>query len=338
MNGKTVYLENLLWYVKMSDLKTFDSAVIKDGKFEFRGKTDSSYMAVLSVDDQTFTSIFVENGDIKLDIPESINQSIATGTRLNDLSKQYSEDIDRVRNKMTEFMEYANSQEPTAELQREINEKYTALQQEMLQISIKFLEENPGTLLSAYILASGVIPMGGSEETVKNAYDKLEKNVKDGAFGNIILKELNRMKNKEITIGEMYRDMTMKTPEGKDISLSDYVGKGKYVLIDFWASWCGPCRSENPNVVALYKEYKNRDFEIVGVSLDEDREAWIKGIKDDGITWPQMSDLREWDSEATVKYSIRGIPFTVLLDKAGKVIDVNLRGAKLKDRLKTLMP
>jgi thiol-disulfide isomerase/thioredoxin len=338
MDEKTIYLENTLWYMRMSELKTFDSAVIKNGKFEFRGKTDSSYMALLSIDNQPFVNIFVENGDIKLNIPEDINKSIATGTKLNDLSKLYDENIDQVRSKMTEFMQYVNSQEPTEKLQQEVSERYKALQQEMLQISVKFLEENPGTLLSAYILISGVLSLGGSEETIQSIYDKLEENVKRSALGNLISKELSRMKFKELSIGEMYRDMTMKTPDGKNISLSDYVGKGKYVFIDFWASWCGYCRQENPNVVALYKEYKNKGFEIIGVSLDSDREAWIKGISDDGITWPQMSDLKEWDSEAVIKYRIKGIPFTVLLDKEGKVIDVNLKGEKLKDKLKTLMP
>lgn len=129
----------------------------------------------------------------------------------------------------------------------------------------------------------------------------------------------------------------MKTPDGKDISLSDYAGKGKYVLIDFWASWCGPCRKENPNLVALYKEYKNRDFEIVGVSLDNNRDAWIKGIKDDNITWPQMSDLKGGASELVRQYGVKVIPYTVLLDKEGKVIETNLSGEKLKNKLETLI-
>jgi thiol-disulfide isomerase/thioredoxin len=336
MNGQTVYLENYLWYMRMSDRKILDSITVKDRKFEFKGKTDSSYMALLSTNSRPFAMIFVENGNIKINIPEDVNKSVATGTKLNDLYKLYSETVEPTSNKLTELMQYANSQMPTEELRREIDEKYEALSQEMKQVSIKFLDENPGTLLSAYILA-GTMSQKVDAETVQNVYDQFDENVKNSALGNIILKELNRMQMKDVTIGEMYKDMTMKTPDGKDISLSDYAGKGKYVLIDFWASWCGPCRQENPNVVALYKEYKNKDFEIVGVSLDDNNEAWIKGIKDDGITWPQMSDLKKWDSEAVMKYSIQGIPFTVLLDKEGKIIEINLRGDKLKEKLKAII-
>ncbi|MDR1582370.1 MAG: AhpC/TSA family protein [Prevotellaceae bacterium] len=338
MEGQTIYLENYLWYMKMSDQKILDSAVIHDKKFEFKGKTDSSYMAVLTIGNQAYATIFVENGNINVDISEEPNKrNIATGTKLNNLFKSYDQSMEPTKKKIDELIQYARSQEITEQLQLEVNQKYDELSKEMFQISVNFLNENPGTVLSAYVLVSCMVQGGLDVELIQSSYDKLDNQVKNSALGNIIQKEIKRANTKEIAEGEIFRDLTLKTPEDKEVSLSDYAGKGKYVLIDFWASWCGPCRAENPNVVALYKEYKNKGLEIVGVSFDNDKDRWIKGIADDGITWPQMSDLKGWESEAAAKYKITGIPFTILLDKEGKVIATNLRGDALKDKIKTLI-
>lgn len=336
MDGQTIYLENYLWYMKMSDKKIVDSAVIHGKKFEFKGKTDSAYMALLTVGNQSYATIFVENGNIDVDIPDDFNKSIATGTKLNNLFKLYNQNMSPIKTKIDELIKYARSQEITEQLQIEVGQKYDELSKEMLDVSIKFLNENPGTILSAYILISSMM-QGIDDEFTQSAYDKLDDDVKNSALGNMILKEVERTRIKEIAEGETFRDLTLQTPEDKTVSLSDYVGKEKYVLIDFWASWCGPCRAESPNFVALYKEYKNKGFEIVGISLDNEKDKWVKGIADDGITWPQMSDLKGWNSEAAMKYKVKGIPFTVLLDKEGKVIATNLRGEQLKDKIKSLI-
>ncbi|MGZ3901382.1 MAG: TlpA family protein disulfide reductase, partial [Bacteroidia bacterium] len=113
--------------------------------------------------------------------------------------------------------------------------------------------------------------------------------------------------------------------------------KGKVVLIDFWASWCGPCRREMPNVVKAYSKYKDKGFEIYGVSLDQDKDRWIEAIKKDGITWPQVSDLKYWECEAAKIYGVQGIPFTVLLDKEGKIIAKGLRGAELETAIENAL-
>jgi thiol-disulfide isomerase/thioredoxin len=327
MNGQTIYLENLL------DRKILDSAVIQGEKFEFKGKTDSSYIALLAVNNRPFMVVFVENGNIKIDVSEELSKSITTGTPLNDLFKSYNESMEPVNKKIEELRQSARSQEKTDE---ELNEIAMALVKEMSQVSIKFLDENPGTVVSAYILLNAM-SQGVDDEVVQNTYDKLDKQVKDGPLGKLVYKQIERMQVKELAEGDNFRDVTLKTPDDKTVSISDYAGKGKYVLLDFWASWCGPCRAENPNVVALYAEYKDKGFEIIGVSLDDNKDRWIQGIADDGITWPQMSDLKGWESEAAIKYKVQGIPFTVLLDKEGKVIATNLRGETLRNKIKTLI-
>jgi thiol-disulfide isomerase/thioredoxin len=334
-DGKTIYLENYLWYMQMSANKTFDSAVIHGKNFEITGKTDSSYIAVLSVNNRPHAILFVENGNIKIDITD-IENNIATGTKLNDLFASYNQNVKPIKTKINELIQYAHSQERTDELDREVNAKYDSLTKEIRQVSIDFLDTNPGTLLSAFILLSAM-SQGLDDEFIQSSYDKFDDKVKNSAMGNIIKQEVERAKIKEIAVDESFRDLTLQTPEDKEISISDYAGKGKYVLLDFWASWCGPCRAENPNIVALYNDYKDKGLEIVGVSLDDNKEAWLKGIKDDGIIWPQMSDLKGWQSKATATYRIQGIPYTVLLDKEGKVIATDLRGEALRDKIKTLI-
>ncbi|MEL7533743.1 MAG: TlpA disulfide reductase family protein [Bacteroidota bacterium] len=136
---------------------------------------------------------------------------------------------------------------------------------------------------------------------------------------------------KKLAVGAVPPEIELPNPDGKVIRLSDL--KGKYVLLDFWASWCRPCRAENPNVVRVYDEYKNKGFEILGISLDRTRDAWIKAIADDGLNWKHVSDLQFWNSVAAKDYSVGSIPATFLLDKEGKIIAKNLRGPSLEAKL-----
>ncbi|MFN5620137.1 MAG: TlpA family protein disulfide reductase, partial [Flavobacteriales bacterium] len=174
----------------------------------------------------------------------------------------------------------------------------------------------------------------------------------NNSFGHTLLykamkQELNRLGNPSrqqagpgdaaspIAVGKDAPEIALNDPNGKMRKLSDL--KGKTVLIDFWASWCGPCRRENPNVVAAYKKYNKDGFEVLSVSLDKAKEPWLEAIKQDGLIWPNhVSDLKWWECEAAQTYGVKSIPFTVLVDKEGKILGHNLRGAMLEDKLKAI--
>lgn len=139
----------------------------------------------------------------------------------------------------------------------------------------------------------------------------------------------------QFMIGGTAPDFTQKTPDGQEMKLSDL--RGKVLLVDFWASWCGPCRRENPNVVRMYNKYKDKGFEILGVSLDKDKARWVKAIEQDGLTWHHVSDLRGWQNAVAQTYNVSSIPHTILLDEEGKIIARNLRGAALEQKLEEIL-
>ena len=161
----------------------------------------------------------------------------------------------------------------------------------------------------------------------------LSKKYPTSEYVTALSRRVNEMN--KLNIGTLAPEIKLQDTKGVFFSLSSL--KGKIVLIDFWASWCKPCRAENPNVVKVYEKYKSKGFEILGVSLDKDRDAWLKAIEEDKLAWKQVSDLALWNSIVVQLYNITGIPYTVLVDKDGKIIAKNLRGEELENKLEELL-
>ena len=174
-----------------------------------------------------------------------------------------------------------------------------------------------------------------NNENKSNKEEKKEEKIEEKDVDKVMEKQESNSSKVGIRVGETAPEINLPDVNGKSISL--YSLRGQYVLIDFWASWCGPCRFENPNLINLYKKYKDKGLEIYGVSLDEDKEKWERAIQKDGITWLQVSDLQHWNSSVVPLYKLEGIPASFLLDKKGIIVASYLRGEHLEEKVKELI-
>ncbi len=194
-----------------------------------------------------------------------------------------------------------------------------------------FILQNPTSL--AILFLSDALPVDANYDVYSSVDSTLLKTYPDNYYVNNF--HLQLISSRATAIGATAPDFNLPDTSGTKISLSSF--RGKYVVIDFWAAWCGPCRREMPNMVKLYNDFKNKGFEILGVSLDKTRDKWVDAIKVEHMTWPQVSDLKFWQSEVAAMYSVKAIPYTVLLDKDGKIVAKNLRGEELYKKVESLL-
>lgn len=211
-----------------------------------------------------------------------------------------------------------------------------ALKVEKKKAEVVFIDKNPGYFISLVALNDVIGPLPSDVPALLKLFGKLDKTVQQTPMGIKTKATLNKFDL--VSIGRAAPLFSAPDTSGKSISLSDF--RGKYVLLDFWASWCGPCREENPAVVKAYHKFKAKNFEVLSVSLDQTgkRDAWLKAIHDDGLTWQHVSDLKYWNNEVARLYSVRSIPQNFLIDPKGKIIAVNLRGDELNKKLAELIP
>ena len=299
------------------------------------GQTRLPQIAVIAQDKKSKSPI---SSFILDSTPTTINQT-KTGIEVkgSPLNQKYAEEKKNVNvhnEKMRALQEEAkaiaqknNGKIPDEQLKRLQDEFDKALHSQTEAIRTA-LQENKDNLIPASMIAFYSENIG---------MDKVEEYLKEYAYkDNGILKNVNNYIQalKRKAVGAMFTDFTMNDMQGTPRKLSDYVGKGDYVLVDFWASWCGPCRAEMPNVVSLYEKYHKKGLEIVGISFDEDETTWKNAVKTMNMTWPQASELRSWDNIMTQKYGVTSIPYTILIDSNGTIIGQQLRGEELENTVK----
>lgn len=318
-----------------NQLDTLGKAAIKNGKFKLTGHVDSLTIAYASIEgSRYYVPVFLENADYtaSIDIANPMENKVE-GTKNQAVINSFI-----ALNKELQKGRVEIQQEYMAANQAKDTEKMTALESKMEELiesteakEEDLLKQNPDTYATAFLLLT---KMGQMEyEQLNPLYDLLSPEIKASKPGKEVGAYLSRLAT--TAVGKVAPDFTLETPDGTPLSMHSV--KGKIKVLDFWASWCGPCRAENPNVVELYKKFHPKGLEIIGVSLDENKDQWQQAIKDDKLAWKQMSDLKGWQSEVAQLYGVSAIPHTVILDENNVIIAKNLRGKELEEKIAVLL-
>ena len=319
--------------------EVLDTLIVKGGKFEAAlEEADGSELRLLS-DPATRKNflVFNENQSIKVAIyRDSMQASKASGGRSNELYAEYNKTIREYAKLRKEKMDaYQKARlEQDGIMVNILQEENNELMASERAFKRQFVENNPNSLFTLLILSELIEKKQITADDARKIVADTKPEIMETSIGTTLKQSLEAMKNVEI--GGIAPDFAAPNPTGETVSLASV--KGKYTLIDFWASWCKPCRFENPNLVKAYNEYHDQGFNIIGVSLDQPngKARWLKAIKDDGLPWPQISNLQFWQDPIARMYNVHAIPASFLLDENGVIIARDLRGAQLEAKLASL--
>ena len=304
--GKAVgFADSTLIYLDdVSDgtYRHLDSALIINQKFYFEGSISGKFLrtSLRTADFENRVSVWLENAEINVEAIKGIfPKASITGSKIQDEQNVLNEII-------------SNSKDPDAEEQN-------------------YVRNNPGTFLSAYLLNFYAASWGKS--SVEKLYNAFPKQNKKSEFGKAVAEFLRL--NKSPKIGEAFVDFTQKDTSGNKVKISKF--KGKVFLLEFWGSWCGPCREENPGLIKIYNEFKNKGFEIIGVATESKRELWLQAIKNDNLNWVNISDVNGDKNKASVIYGVSYYPTNILVNREGIIVGKDLYGDDLKEKLREIL-
>ncbi|MBE3085952.1 MAG: AhpC/TSA family protein [Bacteroidetes bacterium] len=340
VKGKIDGSDSITFYLQKRDagkIITIDSAVSKKGSFTIKGGTVDypQLIQLVAGDTKKRTSFYIENSEITITGSlDSLFKAEITGSKTQDDYQAFVDSNKPLTESYSKtYIEYqAASQAGNPVRVAELEKQADSIQTEMTNLQKNFVKNNPASYVSPSILASLSYEMEAIElESLINAMDTAIA----------ALPQIKSLKEriavmKTVAVGQKAPDFTMNDVDGNPVALSSKIG-AKLLLVDFWAAWCGPCRQENPNVVKVYNEFNKKGFDVFGVSLDQKKEAWVKAITDDKLTWTHVSDLQYWSNAAAKLYAVNSIPANFLLDETGTIIARNLRGETLYNKVNEVL-
>lgn len=316
-----------------------DSTVVADKKFSFKNSVPERleiwYIEIVDDSDpnNNVRCIFIpEPGTLTLTNEEKLFY-VKGGDENQKLLIFQTEILYNVLKLEEEYIAYYHSKEGDS-VSQNFDKKIDDIKKDMATIFFNYIKLNISNGVGEFLFINQYSVLSPSQQ--KDLYNQLNDEAKEYRSINIIATN-NGWSNNSLSEGDKFEGIDLMTLNGKTENIADYIGKGKVVLIDFWATWCGPCRKEMPNIVSLYNKYKDSGFEIIGISLDNDEDSWKNGVANLNMTWPQFSDLGGWKGKAATSYQINRIPQTFLLDRDGTIVAVDLREESLENKIEELL-
>jgi peroxiredoxin len=319
LNGKTIFIKERI----NREWKTIDSTIIENQKFTFKGIADSAKITYLVYEFPSNNKIrqafVLESGNIAVSV-DATNFMTIKGTAQNDLLQTYQNEKNTFNIKAETYYKIHKDSAKTPEQKAAFDKEMNKLNQEEIGVDKKFATDHVNTLVGTHVFMNSFYGYSLAEKeavvTLMNAETKKVKRIEE------IIADMEV--EKKVTVGQKYTDIKLPTIAGDSLALSSLIGKTDFVLIDFWASWCGPCMQFLPDLQAFYAKNKGTKLQIFGVSLDDNKEAWTSAVTAHKIEWKLVSDLKGWKCTGSRAYAVNSIPATVLIDKTGKIVGKNL--------------
>ncbi|GAA4386094.1 TlpA disulfide reductase family protein [Hymenobacter koreensis] len=328
--GTKVYLSEL---TETQFVSRDTAATDAQGRFKFKGSVTETGLYQVKVNEANQVLLALDNKtkvQLTGDAQKLGTDYTVKGSKDSEMLQQVTRTMNQSRKSLESLNArfQANGQAGREDSMKIIEQQFYKAQAYSTASLKKLMLQNPKSVVSAFVMTNLVNPdenFGFADSLATG----LKASIPNSRYTKALVAKLEPLR--KTAVGTVAPDINLATPDGKTVSLSSL--RGQYVLLDFWASWCGPCRQENPNVVRTFNKYKDKNFTVYGVSLDQDKGKWEKAIQADGLTWTHVSDLKGWQSAAGQAYGVTGIPMNFLLDPQGKIIAKNLRGEQLEARL-----